>query len=140
MSDGFEALDEMVETMRKLGAAPAEVAKLAAPLVDVEAKRTAAAGTSPTGTAWAAKKKGGRALANAATAVEARVVGDTVVQIRIVGNDTGSQKAQSIQHYGTKRIPARPLIPQGGSDLPPGISRAFQKAASAFFQRATGAT
>jgi hypothetical protein len=136
MSDrGFAEMDRMIASVRELGRAPSEVATIAAPLVSAEAKKTAAAGTTPAGEAWAPKKDGGRALENAAAAVSAVVVGDSVVQIRIDGTSTGSQKVQSLQHNGTGRIPARALIPKAGDDIPPGVSRALKTAATQFFKK-----
>jgi hypothetical protein len=137
MADGYAQLDAMVATLRKLGQAPTLVAAVAAPLVSAAAKATAAAGTDPYGVPWPPKKDGSRPLANAAAAVSAAAVAGTVVQLRLDGTATGSQKVQAIQHHGTGNIPARAMLPRGGEDLPKGIAAACQAAASKVFQQAT---
>jgi hypothetical protein len=140
MSDGYATLDRMIEAAHRLGKLPEEIAKAAAPLVQKALRQTAAAGTAPDGTAWAPKKDGSRPLVSAADAVEVRVVSKTVIQARLVGTSTGSQKAQAIQHYGTKKIPARPIIPRAGEDIPPAVIAAIKQASAETFVRLTGAT
>ena len=128
----------LISKVRALGALPAEVAKVAAPGVGQVVKESAAGGRSPNGEAWADGKEGQRVLVNAASAVECRVIGQATVQLRLVGNATGDQKVQSIQHWGTKRIPARPILPEAGAPLPKTIVAVLQKAADEVFEKKAG--
>lgn len=126
-----DELDTMIAKVRALGAAPEEVAKLAAPLVEAAVKQTAAAGTSPDGVAWAPRRDGRPALVNAAAAVAARAIGP-VVQLRLVGTPTGSQTAQAIQnHY-------RPILPSKASELPKPVTAALTEAGRRYFNRSMG--
>lgn len=75
MSDllDFAASVGRLEQLAEHGAAEA------APLVEAEAKQTAAAGTDPYGTPWPLKKDGTRALKNAADHVSVHAAGAFVV-------------------------------------------------------------
>jgi hypothetical protein len=124
------SLDELIAKVRKLGTLPTEIARAAAPLVEAESKRSAAAGETPFGDAWKPRKDGSRALANAAAAVTVAPVGSNI-RISLVGTSTGSAKVQSIQNA------ARPIIPKhttqkggAGQGLPPGLEKAMSKAAN----------
>jgi hypothetical protein len=134
---GDSELEDFIARVRSLGTASEDVAKAAVPGVLAVVKESAAAGRSPNGAAWAAGKDGGRVLANAASAVDCRAIGSTV-QLRIVGNATGDQKAQSIQHWGSKRIPARPILPEAGASLPKPIVGELTRAAQHYFKRSMG--
>lgn len=129
--DGDAALAAFIDRVRRLGKLPAEAAKLAAPLVLEEAKRTAAAGTTPDGEAWAPLKKGGgRALENAADALSVSTVG-TVVVLTLTGPEV-------VHNYGNKRVPQRRILPAGGAGIPKNIITALQKGAQQAFTRTTG--
>jgi hypothetical protein len=134
---GFDVLDQMIDRVRQLGEAPAAVAKLAAPRVQAVLKASASAGTTPSGQAWAPKKDGSTPLRNAVDAVEVRALGD-VVSARLIGTSTGSQQAQAVQNYGTKRIPARNILPDRGAGLPKTVAAAVTEAAKDFFDGVMG--
>jgi hypothetical protein len=68
----------MIATFRGLSAIDRRAAELAAPRLEDAIQRTASAGTTPEGEAWAPTKKGGRAMANAAAHVTAKAYGSTV--------------------------------------------------------------
>jgi hypothetical protein len=134
-TDGFAALDRMIAAVERVGVLPELVAKRAAPRVQEALQRTAAAGTTPEGEAWAPKADGGKALANAPAAIEVTSSG-TVITSRLVGTPTGSQKVQAIQHYGTKRIPARHILPVAGAGIPEPVAKAIGDVATQAFREA----
>ena len=103
-------------------------AKHAAPHVEAESKRTAAAGVDPDGKPWPLKKDGGRALANAAEHVSARAVGDMVV-IELVGPDNWHQD-------GAQGKPVRRVIPD--TKIPDGIAAAVERGAAEAFAEVMG--
>jgi hypothetical protein len=127
--DGDAALTAMVAMLRKLGALPGTAARLAAPRIEVEVKKTAAAGTTPEGKSWAPKKSGGQALMNAAAALSARAVGTAVV-VSLKG-------VEVLHNFGSPRLPARQILPEGGAGIPPNIVRALHEAAADAFRMAT---
>jgi hypothetical protein len=128
---GDAEIQRMIETVQKLGGSATEVAKIAAPQVQAVVQASASKGTTPDGTAWAPKKDGSPALVNAAAAVECRALG-TVVQLRLVGTPTGSQKVQAIQNH------TRGILPDRGKAIPLPIVGALTKAARFYFNRAMG--
>lgn len=127
---GDAAMQAMIDRVRRLGAMPAEVAKVAAPLVEDVAKRAAAAGTNVEGKAWRPRKDGKPALVNMAIAVGARAVG-SVVQLFLQGTSTGSTKVQAIQ------AARREVLPAGA--VPTAIADEIKRAADQVFARITGA-
>ena len=116
----MSGVDAMIGALRKLGAAPAAIAKRAAPLVDAAVKKTAAAGTTPDGQPWQPKKDGGRPLVNAANALSTKAVGTTVV-VTLEGPEVVHDK-------GTKRLPQRKILPDGGAGLPTNVADAMREA------------
>jgi hypothetical protein len=132
---GYAELDAMIAKVRRVGVLAETVAKRAAPEVQTTLRASAAAGSAPDGSAWAPKKDGGRPLANAPHAIEVSASG-TVITARLVGTATGSQKVQAIQHYGTKRIPARRIIPAAGEGLPKPVEAAVRRVAVKAFEEA----
>jgi hypothetical protein len=137
--DGYGELDAFIAKVQALGTLPTEVATRAAPKVEEANRRTAKAGTTADGKPWAPKRDGSRALLNAAEAVHA-VAHGTVITLRLDATATGSQKVQAIQNFGTKRIPARPILPQAGAGLPAPIVQAITGAASLAFEKRFGGT
>lgn len=131
----YAQLDAMIAAIRRVGVLPATVAKRAVDPVLAELRASAAAGTSPDGQAWAPKKDGGRALENASQAVAVKASG-TVITASLVGTSTGDVKVQAIQHYGTKRIPARPILPMSGGGIPERIRAAILETAKKAFREA----
>jgi len=126
-ADGLTAWAAQIRGLRRLAA---EAAKEAAPLVQEAVRATAAAGTTPDGTPWAPKKRGGRALANAAEHVAATAVG-TVVRIVLRGADVYHQ-------LGVGRFPKRQVIPDRSDALPPALARSVAEGARRAFARLTG--
>ncbi len=108
-ADGMAQLEAMIAKAKALGAPNFgdRVAAAAAPLVDEQVKKTAAAGETPLGSAWKPKKGGGGALVNAAAAVTTRALGRLVVVV-LSGPTVWHQK-------GTGRTPRRQVIPDGAS-------------------------
>jgi hypothetical protein len=131
MSNGDQALDDFVRSLRALGHVDADAARLAAPLVEAAVKRTAAAGTDPDGKPWLPKKDGGRALEHAADHVTAKAVGTTVV-VTLVGPDV-------LHNSGTKRVPKRQIIPDGGAGIPKSVTAALTEGAARAFEKTMGA-
>jgi hypothetical protein len=133
--EGYAELDAMIAKVKKVGVLPELVAERAAVAVQAELRRSAASGKSPDGTPWAPTKEGKRALLNAPGAIEVKPSG-TLITARLVGTETGSQKVQAIQHYGTKRIPARPMLPVAGGGIPQGVSKVIAQIATETFLEA----
>lgn len=121
------SLDTIMQKIRALGGLAATAAHRAAPLVEERSTATAAAGTTPTGQAWAPKKDGTPALVNAAAAVSV-VALDTVVQIKLIDSSTGSAQVQSIQQAKRK------IIPSLGDAIPGPIVAELRKGAEQAFQ------
>lgn len=124
-------LNDLIVRIRKMGQLPELVAKKAVPYVEAEAKATARAGTTPTGTPWPKTRDGKAPLQNAAEAVFVRSVGP-VIQIGLKGTTTGSAKVQAIQNT------RRQIIPKQGDDIPPKIVQAIDRAAKETFQSLAG--
>ena len=116
------ALDSMIERMKALGSRDvgARVAARAAPLVDAEIKRTAAAGRAPDGHAWKPKVDGGRPLQNAAAHIQTRAMGNLIV--------TTLEGPTVFHHLGLGGKPTRQVIPDSGN-VPPGVEKAVTEAA-----------
>jgi hypothetical protein len=128
--DGDAALAAFIDRVRGLRTLGADAAKLAAPYVLEAARETAAAGTTPSGEAWAPKKSGGRALVNAADALSVENVGSVVV-LKLTGPEV-------VHNYGNKRVPQRRILPAGGAGIPPNIAKALERAAKEAFDRTMG--
>jgi hypothetical protein len=132
MATGDDALDEMIRRVRRLGAMPSEVAAEVAPLMLAEARRTAAAGTTPDGKPWAPRKKdGGRALEHAADALSSRVLPSATAQLVLRGPEV-------IHNRGTEDTPKRQILPDGGAGLPPTMAVAVREGAERVFRRIIG--
>ncbi len=103
------ALDAMIAKAKALGAPNVgdRVAAAAAPLVDEAVKKTAAAGETPLGQAWVPKRGGGKALANAASAIGTRALRALVV-VTLSGPTVW-------HHKGAGGKPRRQVIPDGAS-------------------------
>lgn len=127
--DALVKLDAYIERVKQLEDFQAQIAKEAAPRVERIARATAAAGTDPYGKAWAPKKDGGRALANADGAVAARAIG-TVVQISVRG-------AYAINN-DLKGTSKRQIIPDADRGVPPAIGAELAAAARAVWARVMG--
>lgn len=125
-------LDAMIATLRKLGKAPADVAKEAAPLVEAVLRENASAGVDPdSGAAWAPKKDGGRAMKNASAAITTKANGDLLV--------TTLKGPEVFHHYSKKKSePQRRVIPDGGAGIPKNVAAAIDVAASRVFDRVMG--
>jgi hypothetical protein len=122
-------IDEMIEAMTRIAGAPADAARLAAPLIDEAIKSTVRAGTSPAGTAWAPKKRGGGApLVHAADAISTAAVG-SVVRVTLSG-------VEVFHHFGAG-VPRRQILPDPGT-IPPAVARALERATAQAFDRAVG--
>lgn len=124
---GLATLDSMIARLRVLGGSSLveRVAKKAAPLVEAELKRTAAASTTPDGEAWKQKKGGGRALVNAAAHITVRAAGNYILS-QLKGPDV-------FHHLGLQGKPHRQVLPQSG-DVPPAIAAALERAAGDVFR------
>lgn len=119
MSDllAFGAAVGQLEQLAERGAAAA------APLVEAEAKKTARAGTDPSGMPWAPKKDGSRALKNAADHVSAHAAGSFVV-VELAGVDNWHQ--DGAQGKEVRRVIPDVEIPDGyAKALDEGCAKAF---------------
>jgi hypothetical protein len=127
---GLAVLDDWIARMNALGAKDvgARVAARAAPAIEAEVKRTAAAGTTPDGAAWKPKVDGGRPLQNAAAHIHARALGNLIV-VTLEGPTVW-------HHRGVRGNAPRQVIPDIGQ-VPPGIAKALTTVAREVFQEIT---
>lgn len=123
MSAGADVMARMIERARALRTLETDIAQAARGPVEDAARATAGAGTTPDGSAWAARKDGGRALAKAAEGVFVRVVGATLQVVC---------RAPYVFHQKSRQV-----IPSAGDDTPSPMAAAIKRAAVAAFQRAT---
>lgn len=131
MSGGDDTMARWIAGVRQIGTMPEDTAKAAAPLVEAAARRTASAGTTPTGQPWSDRKKGGRALEHAADAITAEASGASVAIVL--------RGPEVYHHHGVgKTIPQRQIIPVAGDPVPPAVADAITKAAEQTFRRAVG--
>jgi hypothetical protein len=99
-------LGELAQRLRALDKVGEQIAAEALPHVLEEAKRTAAAGTTADGKAWAPKKKdGGRALVHAADAITGVVSGvsQAVITLILTGAEVFHHRAKGNGKVGTPR-------------------------------------
>jgi hypothetical protein len=129
VSDGDAALAAMIARVQAFGKdATRDAAREAAPLVDAEVKRTAAAGTDPYGEPLPPKRDGSRALLNAAENVSAVAAGPTI-KIRTHG-------AYAIHFF--KKIDQRRIVPSKDKPMPKAIIEALKEGARRAFAKAMG--
>lgn len=113
----------MIAAVRALDAVPERAAKIAADKLDAAVKATASSGASPDGKAWAPTKKGGRAMAKAASHIETRALGP-VVRMTLSGPDV-------FHHFGKGDSEARrQVIPDAGGPMPRVVSDVLEQATS----------
>lgn len=116
------ALTRLAARLRAVPALGPAIAAAAAPAVLVAARATAAAGMTPDGKAWAPRKAdGGRALADASSALDVRTEGDVIV-LELTG--------VYVYHQATRRI-----LPSSGLAVPPALLDAIRTAARALLER-----
>lgn len=127
---GDAALADFIARLRSLPRLAAEVANEAAPLVERAARANASRGLDPDGQPWAPTKDGKRPLEHAAEALTAKATG-TVVELVLVGYHV-------IHHYGTKRLPARRIVPDAGAGIPKQLADAMREGARRVFVRLMG--
>lgn len=128
----MSGIEEMIASLERLEELPKRTAEIAAEKLDARVKATAAAGTSPDGKAWAPKKKGGRAMANAAAHIATRAYGH-IVRMTLTGPDVFHQFSQK------KGEPAREVIPGAGGAMPAVVADVLEEAtAQAFDELTTG--
>lgn len=125
-------LNEMVATLRKLGAKDTEIlmAKEAAKSLEVALTKTLSAGTSPEGEPWAPKKKdGGRPYEHAANRLTVKAYGN-LVRATVTGPEVYG-------HYGVNHMPPRPMLPDAGGGIPKSVETALTEAATKVFEDLT---
>lgn len=124
-----QQLDAFIAGIRDLENMAEDVAKEAAPDVQMSARATAAAGTDPYGEKWPEKKDGGRPMVNAGEHVTAEAAGPTIA-IKLTGPD--------VFHHFATREPRRQVIPDAEGGIPAGVAKAITDAATRVFERKTG--
>lgn len=121
IDDMINAIDRMAGS--RLGP---EAAKRAVKHIDRAVKATAAAGKTPDGQPWAAKKDGGRALVHAADALSTTSRGSIV---------TVTLKSPEVFHNFSKSH-KRQILPDAGAEMPANIEEALKAAADEAFDEA----
>jgi hypothetical protein len=111
----LDALADRLEAFDKIGVA---IANDAVAGVELEARKTASAGTTPEGTAWQPNKDGSAPLEHASSAIRAVVSGTTKAVITLVlsGVYVFHQRSKS---RGKKGLPRREILQLDG--VPPAI-------------------
>ena len=124
-------LDEMIADLRRLGDGwEPELARQASPLVEAALQRTAAAGQTPEGQAWAPRKAGGRAMAHAAAAITVKAY-PTVLRAVLTG-------VEVFHHYGKGASEVRRrVIPDVGT-IPDVVEAALRKGAELALSKLLG--
>lgn len=123
---GDEDLAAFAARLRHLKGFAEAAAIEAAPLVEAEVKRTAAAGIDVDGNPWPPKRDGGRALPAAADAVSAAANGAFVI-LKLLGPYVFHQRAKPSDHR-------RPILPTS-SVLPATLRAALVEGARRAFER-----
>jgi hypothetical protein len=128
---GFATLDEWIAQLRAAAspAAPAAIAQQLVPVVRAEIDQAIREQRSVDGTPWPPTKDGHAALQNAMKAVTVSAIRSTIL-IRLSGPEV-------FHHFGTHRVPARPILPRGGMPdrLGNAIRRGVVAACAAFLAR-----
>lgn len=126
-------LDALADRLRAVDRVGVEIAETALPEVLDEARRTAAAGTTPDGAAWPTKKDGGRALPNAAGAITATVSGlSTAVLVLVL-------RGGSIFHHLAKgKGYRRQVLFDPANGVPERMRSAIERAAARVVGRVMG--
>lgn len=130
MAGAEEQLTELAARLRSLDAAGVEIATDALAGVQDAARATAAAGTTADGTQWKPTKKGNRPLVGAAAKITAIVSGSSKAAIVLV-----LRGIEVLHHFGTGRIPARPILPTEKTGVPEAIRDAVRAAAKRVVSR-----
>lgn len=129
---GF-TLESLVSGLRAVGAKDfgEKIAAESVPEVQKRISDTLAAGETPSGTAWGAKKRdGGRAYPNAASKIDTKSFGN-VVRTTLTGNEVYG-------HFGSAKMQRRQMLPDAGAGLPPEIEKALTIAAEKVLARTLG--
>ncbi len=118
-----DALEAQIAEIRKLGKLPEVIADEISKQLEIELKRGAKAGRSPTGTSWDKNQDGSKSLPGAADALVVNAIGRTV--IARVGFP------YSLHNAGTARGGrVREIIPTGDT-LPAPVAKAVEQALKA---------
>lgn len=121
---GLETFAEVLDDVGDVvGYAPVIVEE-----VDSHLAATIAAGTDPSGKAWAKTQKGTLALRNAKKAVQVRAAGKSVI-VELTGHEV-------FHHYGAGDNPVRTVIPK---EIEERLGQAIRRGAAAVFEAKTKA-
>lgn len=126
-------LDAIAARLRTLDSVGTAIAEDARADIEAEAKRTAAAGTTPYGEAWQPTKSGKRPLENAASKVSAVVSGVTTAVITLVlrGVEVFHDAAKG------KSLPRRQILPTPG-EVPARMKEIIARSAKKIVARRMG--
>lgn len=116
-------LDVIVSTLNELasGGFPAVVASRAAAHIQTALQTSLAAGETPTGQKWVAKKDGGRAYQNAASKITTKSFSN-VVRVVLTGPEVYGHYGKNSKGHG---MPERRMLPDTGADIPAIITDAI---------------
>lgn len=125
-------LEDIIQALRRAGSSEIEkkIAERAEEEIRDALTETLNAGEDPDGKPWELTKKGARAYKNAASRLKVTASGPRIT-IEISGPEGYAQN-------GTKRIPQRRMIPDGGAGTPKVVADALDRAAEAVFKREMG--
>lgn len=127
------SLDAAIAAMHSLESFDAEVARVAAPMLEAHVRSEVSAGRDPTGKAWPAKKDGTRPLVNAAKAVHAEASGNLVTLV-VDGVEYFHQTAKE----DGASPPRRRMIPGPGDAIPRGYQDVLDEAREEVGRRLMG--
>lgn len=156
---GLREIERFIEGVEKIQAINEQVAREAEkPVADV-ARKSAAAGQAPDGTAWAPRKEdGAQALRGAPDAIQSSTKGN---QIKLTigppyayhnagaGGSSQTKEAKRARARSAKKrsetgtksrfhAPRRQILPASGEPVPKAINEAIETTARKFFDRAMG--
>lgn len=122
---GHAELEAMIRKIRLIPELSRKTAPAAAESFDRELRAELAAGRSPDGEAWAPKKDGGRALANAGSnAITTAAIGTRIL--------TKTRAHYWAHNRGTSKVPQRKIIP---TELTPKLADAIRRPLVEAFDR-----
>jgi hypothetical protein len=128
----MSTLDEMIDALRSVDGSglEARIAARAAPLLEEALRASADEGVSPNGAPWRPKKGGGKAYEHASSKITVAAHG-SLVRATLTGPEVYG-------HYGTEKMPKRPMLPDAGAAIPPLVTDVLERAAEAEFAAAMG--
>lgn len=123
-------INHIREALATLGKIPEAAAPDIAVVIDAALRRTAGAGKTPDGEAWAPRKLGGQAMQNVLANLTVAAYG-TTIYVRLVGPEVRHHRG-----WARKGTPQRQVIPLKDKPFPPAILAAMKTVLDKHFEKA----